>query len=104
MKKANKIVIDTNVWLSYFLSKRFDLLAQLILDSEYEIVTSEALITEIKEVITRPKFKKQITLPIETYITFHEQLTICKYIEKKFTGSPDPKDDFLFDLALQTNA
>lgn len=52
----------------------------------------------------RPKFKNQITLPIERYINFHLQLVTFVSIEKVFTESPDSKDNFLYDLVFQTKS
>lgn len=52
----------------------------------------------------RAKFKNQITLPIERYINFHLQLVTFVSIKKVFTESPDPKDNFLYDLAFQTKS
>ncbi len=100
----SKVVIDTNVWISYFISKRFIEITQLIIDSDYQVFTCDELIDEIIDVISRKKFKDRVTFPIDFYIQFHKKLTTYQKIQKQFTGSPDPKDDFLFDLAIQTNS
>jgi uncharacterized protein len=100
----SKIVIDTNVWISYFISKRFVEITQLIIDSKCQIFTCEELVNEIIDVISRKKFKNQVTFPIDFYIQLHEKLTTYQKIQIQFTGSPDPKDDFLFDLVIQTNS
>jgi uncharacterized protein len=100
----SKIVIDTNVWISYFISKRFLEITQLIIDSDCLVFTCEELIDEIIDVISRKKFKNQVTFPIDFYNQLHKKLTTYQKIQIQFTGSPDSKDDFLFDLAIQTNS
>ncbi len=100
----SKIVIDTNVWISYFISKRFLEITQLIIDSDCQVFTCEELIDEIIDVISRKKFKNQVTFPIDFYIQLHKKLTTYQKIQIQFTGSPDLKDDFLYDLAIQTNS
>lgn len=104
MKKETRIVFDTNIWVSYFISKRFEELAKLILDKNITVFSTTELVEELKEVLSRPKFKNQITLPIERYINFHLQLVTFVSIKKVFTESPDPKDNFLYDLAFQTKS
>ena len=44
-----------------------------------------------------------MTLPIQEYIAFHSSLTILIETEALYQSSPDPKDNFLFDLAFKTN-
>ncbi|MES1225874.1 MAG: putative toxin-antitoxin system toxin component, PIN family [Bacteroidota bacterium] len=55
-----KVVIDTNVWVSYFINARTDYLIGWIIDHPIEIYTSSELADEIGKVLVRPKFKKQI--------------------------------------------
>ncbi len=104
MKMPSKIVIDTNIWVSFFIGKRFDEISDLISDFNIEVYTCDELILELEDVLSRNKLKKQITLPVENYINFHKNLTTYQKIQIQFTGSPDLKDDFLFDLAIQTNS
>jgi uncharacterized protein len=98
------VVINTNIWVSYFISQRFDDIANLIFDNNLVVYSSPDLIHELEDVLSRGKLKKQITLPLERYISLHKNLTTVAETKKVFRGSPDVKDTFLFDLALQTKS
>lgn len=99
-----KVIIDTNVWVSYFMYKRFSELANIILNADAVVYTCDELIIEIIDVLGRKKFKKYIDLPIESYINFHNEIAINKKIVRKYKNSPDVDDNFLYDLAMQTNS
>jgi len=49
-----KIVFDTNIWVSYFINARTDYLVGWIIDHAVEIYTSDELVDEIEEVLSRP--------------------------------------------------
>lgn len=53
-----KVVLDTNIWVSYFINARTDYLVNWIIDHDIIIYTSDELSDEIEEVLSRPKFKK----------------------------------------------
>ena len=65
---------------------------------------SVPLYDELEEVLARRKFKKYLDFPIEDYLVYQKRLTKKINTKKIFIGSPDPKDDFLFDLANQSKA
>lgn len=69
-----------------------------------EVLTSEVLIKELNEVLNRPKFAKYLNSPPQEYLQLHLQLCILKDIEPFFIDCSDPKDNFLFDLAIQEKA
>ena len=56
-KPTDRIIIDTNLWISYLLTKdsRLD---QLLENNLTTILFSQDLITEFIEVARRPKFRK----------------------------------------------
>ena len=103
-KATDRIIIDTNLWISYLLTKD-PKLDRLIADNLTTLLFSEDLITEFIEVARRPKFKKyfnkrdleDLLLTISTKAIFIEVLTQVDF-------SPDPKDNFLLALAKDGNA
>ena len=99
-----KVVIDTNIWVSYFINARTDYLVKWIIDHDVSVYTSEHLANEIKEVLNRPKFKSQFPFPVRDFIRLH--LQVCEKINvgKSYTAAPDPDDNFLFDLCIKTKA
>jgi putative PIN family toxin of toxin-antitoxin system len=66
-----KIVIDTNVWVSYFINARADYLIRWIIDHDISIYTSSQLANEIGEVLNRPKFKNQLPYPVRDFVRLH---------------------------------
>jgi len=99
-----KVVLDVNIWISYFIMGRTEVLADFIIDNELTVYSCPELVDELTNVIQRDKFDKYLKAPREDYLTLHHQLTQFTEIELIFKDSPDPKDNYLFDLALQTKA
>jgi len=76
----------------------------LIAQNDLQVYTSPELIAELKDVLSRSKLKKYLTEPIESYLTIHQQLTIGLNPNITFDQSPDPKDNYLFDVAIESEA
>ena len=57
MKVIIRIIIDTNLWISFLLSKKFDFLDYL-LEKKVQLVFSKELLEEIVEVTSRSKLRK----------------------------------------------
>jgi len=53
-------ILDSNIWISYVITKRLDKLVALIYYHHLTVITSRHLIAEIQEVLSRPKFKKYL--------------------------------------------
>ena len=100
----SKTVFDTNIWITYFLKGRFKELVELVFDHDVELFRSIELTRELVSVISRPKFKKYLELPVREYISFYEDLSRIIAIEHVFKGCRDPKDNYLFDLAYQSKS
>ncbi len=99
-----KVVFDVNIWISYFIMGRAETLADFIIDNELIVYSCLELVDELTTVIQRDKFDKYLKAPRENYLTLHHQLTVFTEIELIFKDSPDPDDNYLFDLALQAKA
>ena len=99
-----KIVLDTNIWVSYFINARADYLIRWIIDHDVTVYTSAELLTEIEEVLKRPKFKKQFPFPVRDFISLHKQVCDEVNITRQYDLAPDVDDNFLFDLCKKVNA
>jgi putative PIN family toxin of toxin-antitoxin system len=99
----NRTVFDTNIRISYFLNEQFSELIQLRREHRILFLRSTPSLSELKEVITRKKFTSK-NFNVEKLIRFYNG--IAEYCETKplFNDCPDPKDNFLFDLAIQGKA
>jgi putative PIN family toxin of toxin-antitoxin system len=104
-KKKDKVIIDTNLWISFLLTNNFTKLDKIFSDKLITLLFSQTLLDEFIEVAQRPKFKKFFTLKEL------ERLLIRIKNEAEFieVTSPikicrDPKDDFLLSLAKDGKA
>ncbi len=98
-----KVVLDTNIWVSYFINARTDYLVKWIIERDINIYTSNQLAGEIEEVLNRPKFKKQFPFPVRNFISLHLQVCEKVNVTSRYKIAPDPDDDFLIDLCSKIN-
>lgn len=100
-----RAVLDTNIWISYAVSGRLTEIATWIIYEKCTIFTSKLLIDEIVDVYSRSKFKKfHQNISPQELLNFHLQTCETISIIDRFADSPDPKDNFLFDLGMQADA
>ena len=92
-------ILDSNIWISYVITKRLDTLVTRIYHYHLTVLTSQPLIAEIQEVLSRPKFKKYLKHPdIKELIAIH--LKLCRFVDTDESTNQltDPKDNFLLNL------
>jgi len=99
----NRAVIDTNVWVSHVIGGKFYDLVKIALDYNVVYLYSLPLIAEIKEVLSREKFAKY-DIDSGEFINLFLAISAFSHTEPKFNDCLDPKDNFLFDLAIQGKA
>ena len=99
--KPERIVIDTNIFISFLISDSFSKIDKYLETNKVQILFSDELINEFLDVISRPKIKKyfsekdvsKLLENIQSHADFIEvtsQINVCR----------DKKDNFL--LATQT--
>lgn len=105
MPKSDRIIIDTNLWISFLLTKDYSKLDKLFSKNGLILLFSQELLEEFVEVARRPKFKKyfavadlnsllsEIHLKAE-FFEVNSDINFCR----------DPKDDFLLSLSQDGNA
>ena len=96
-----KIVVDANIWIKYARAKNIKPLLSRFVKYNFLPVVNNYLLSEIFDALVINKWMnaKQATLVTE-YI---EKISL-KTVEKAvFALSPDPEDNYLFDLAIQNN-
>jgi putative PIN family toxin of toxin-antitoxin system len=100
-----RIVIDTNIWISFLIGKSLIGLTDAIIDNRVKILFSDDLFSELFEVLQRPKFKKYFSAAaIENLmILLHEKIELVDVINH-FDDCRDKKDNFLLDLAVSGHA
>ena len=102
---AERIVIDTNLWISFLISNKFKILDQLLSNRDTVVLFSNELLSEFTEVIGRPKFKKSFSKEntdqvlnsiqyVAEFISVRSRVEVCR----------DVKDNFLLALSKDGDA
>jgi len=99
-RRKNRIIIDTNLWISFILTGDFSKLDKVIRDKSTVLLFSIELLEELTDVASRPKFRKYF--PTEDLISLlyqieknSELINVTSLVEI----CRDPKDNFLLSLA-----
>jgi putative PIN family toxin of toxin-antitoxin system len=104
-KKIKRVIIDTNLWISFLITNNLNILSELFLFERFQIIFSDELFNEFLDVARRPKFKKyfdekSVQLLIENiskkleFIEVASAISICR----------DLKDNFILALSIDGNA
>src|SRR5665647_3368231 len=98
--KPLKLIIDTNLWVSFVISRKLNLLDPLLFAGNARLLFSTELITEIQETITKPRLKKYFgTNALEEMLSAFESFIDLIEVESIVTIFRDSKDNFLLALA-----
>lgn len=98
--RPERLVIDTNLWISFLISDSFSKLDKLVQTHKVIFLFSEELLNEFLEVISRPKLKKYFSdsdvkallNAIQShadFVTVKSHVNVCR----------DKKDNFLLALS-----
>jgi len=96
-----KVILDTNIWISFLLGKRLAILKTVFERDDVEVYVSEELLNEIKDVAFRPKFSKIISTEAILDLLLLIDAT-CKRIEGYKDAEAairDNKDLYLLSMA-----
>jgi putative PIN family toxin of toxin-antitoxin system len=105
MRQRCRIIIDTNLWISFLLSKKFKFIDKLLDSGKIELVFCDELLAELVDVVSRPKLREFFSvndwaLVVEiidryaVHIPVISSVTVCR----------DEKDNFLLSLAQDSKA
>lgn len=104
-QRPSKVIIDTNLWISFLIGKELQNLKNLIITERVRLITTDQLINELKIVVARPKLKKYFDQEKVT-----DLISLLEIVSEKVkikTIDPicrDPKDDFLLALSKASKA
>jgi putative PIN family toxin of toxin-antitoxin system len=105
LPNQNKVIIDTNLWISYLISKNYKWIDNLIISQNYRLVFSQELIDEFLNVAKRPKFKKYFSSEdLEKLIELFDNYGIYYKVVSNIKLCRDSKDNFLLSLAKDSKA
>ena len=104
-KSLVKIIIDTNVWVSFLMGRTLTGLECYIHDNHFQIVSCREQLSELQEVLYRPKMERyfstqqingmfELLADYALFVKIHSKIDVCR----------DAKDDYLLALAMDSKA
>ena len=96
-----KVVIDANVWIRFARSKDITPLMNRFLLYNFVPVINSYLLSEIFDAVVEQKWMQKERA--QKLINFIASISLVKAGKAVYALSPDPKDNYLFDLAIQNN-
>jgi putative PIN family toxin of toxin-antitoxin system len=108
MKKANKcvkLVVDTNVWISFLIGKHLDKLHYYIAEETVCIISCEEQVQELLAVFQKPKIQKLFSKhQVEEFFDLFLEAADIIPIKTKVELCRDAKDNYLLSLAIDSKA
>jgi len=100
-----KVILDTNLWISFLISHQLDYIDELLLSGKFSLIFSEELLDEFISVSKRPKLSKFFTNRNvkELLDLFDKYGQLCN-VTSDVTICRDNKDNFLLNLAIDSAA
>lgn len=103
--KVQRIIIDTNLWISFLITKDFTKLDEIIFSRSGILIFSQELIDEFLEVAKRPKFRRFFSAAdMEALLETIDEFADFVKVETEISVCRDSKDNFLLSLAVDGNA
>jgi len=104
-KEKFRLIIDTNLWISYLIEGNFKELDGLIISRKVILLYCLEIIEELIEVSQRDKFRKFFTVEnVLQLLSMIEEYGEVIEVKSGILECRDPKDDFLLSLAKDGKA
>jgi uncharacterized protein len=103
-RKVKRFVIDVNSYITLFINNEADWLLHYVLKNRLEIFIDSLLIEELTRVLAYPKLRKLLPLDSSLYINVVKLISTQIVADDHKVHSPDDQDDYLFNIALTSNA
>ncbi|MDR2938015.1 MAG: putative toxin-antitoxin system toxin component, PIN family [Prevotellaceae bacterium] len=105
MSSKHKVVVDTNLWVSFLLTKRFNFIDEVLDSGVATLVFSQELLAELLDVVARPKLKSFFaTRDLDTLLYLIEDKALFYEVGTVVSACRDEKDNFLLALAQESGA
>ena len=102
MPKKHRLVIDTNLWIIFLLTRDFSKLDRLMSPRQATLLISQELLEEIVEVAERPKFRKYFdVLELSDLLINLQQRAELIQVNSQISICRDDKDNFLLSVKFQ---
>jgi uncharacterized protein len=103
--RIKKYVFDTNILISYIITKRQNFLENIIIEEDITIYYCKELLEEFSRVLTYPNLRKY-EVDIKETVDFVKSICIFHELEYPIKNyiPADKADNYIIALALQTNS
>ena len=103
--KPIKIIIDTNIWISFLIGKELSGLKSLIVDEKVILIFCDQILDEIRITTKHPKLKKYFPKEkVEELINLLKVIGLRVIPKSNINKCRDRKDNFLLSLAKDARA
>jgi putative PIN family toxin of toxin-antitoxin system len=103
--KVVRIILDTNLWISFLISKDLSKLDEILFEKKAVLVFSKELLDEFLEVTKRIKFRRFFSkTDVENILETIDEYADFVIVKSITTICRDPKDNFLLSLAKDGKA
>ncbi|MEQ1921261.1 MAG: putative toxin-antitoxin system toxin component, PIN family [Pyrinomonadaceae bacterium] len=100
-----RVILDTNLWISYLISKRLGKIDELFERDDLVLLFSEELLEEFIEVAGRKKFRSYFpNEDIDELLSLFDEFGEVVEVTSEIDICRDPKDNFLLALAKDGHA
>lgn len=105
MIKKHRIIVDTNLWISFLLTRQFNFIDKLLKNKNVQLVFCSELLLEFLDVVKRPKLKKYFSKPdVDNLLEIIEEYAVFIEVTSAVEICRDKKDNFLLALAKDSSA
>jgi putative PIN family toxin of toxin-antitoxin system len=97
-----KVIIDTNLWISFLIGHQTQLVRRMLTDMRFDVFVCARLVEEIRDVATRNKIRKYVTqADIDDLLAIINAFCQFSVISTEAPGTAirDPKDLYILSLA-----
>ena len=103
--KSKKVILDTNLWISFLITRDLSFLDNYIETGKLKLIFSEELFSEFITVTERPKFKKYfVESDVTQLMQIIDRFGILVKVKTQINHCRDQKDNFLLSLAIDSDA
>ena len=100
-----RVVIDTNIWISYLISKDLIWIDDYIKSDDIKLLFSKQLLAEFLVVAKRPKLQRYFKEEkLKHLLKLFDSFGLLISVRSKVDICRDPSDNFLLELAIDGNA
>ncbi len=100
-----KVVIDTNIWISFLFGKSFQNLIEIINQNDIKVYTCEKQLVELINTMKKPKISKFIKeKDINNLIFFFKYNLNFVSIKNELQFLRDPEDNYLIEIAIKSDS